>query len=245
MSESRIWKRIKEAIDWGRRLHWIWMVFPAGWKALIVAAILGAIPFALALARQINLGKAWLYCVAAICMYGVSWIVIQKLSAPSARSGVLEVKMRELYRRPNDNYNKSPFDLFLKVWLNIKSPRKAQIIGSRFELSFHGAVEVLIPLNDLEQWEINIWDSKPLGPGIMSLPLTPLPSTICQDEPIEGWLHFATKETTGNVLEKCAIRLVIQTNVASGYREHEADPDIWNPLKISISRRIDGKLWNP
>jgi hypothetical protein len=30
--------------------------------------------------------------------------------------------------------------------------------------------------------------------------------------PSEGWLHFLTKETTGKMLEKCAIRLVIQTD---------------------------------
>jgi hypothetical protein len=164
---------------------------------------------------------------------------VKRLGAP------IQVKMRELYRTPKDNYNESQFDLFLKVRLELPSLGKTRITGSRFDLLLHGVTEAMEAIADLAEWEIGEWESKPGGATIRSYPLTPLPEQLSGTEPVDGWLHFATKPTTGEMLEKCSIRLIVRTDHGSGYHEREADPLIWNPRKIVISRRVGGQLWNP
>ena len=136
-------------------------------------------------------------------------------------------------------------DLFLRFRLELTSPGEVQIKNFRFQLSLHGVIEAMEPINDLNEWEITTWDAKAYGAEIIGYSVTPLPSTLRKSEPAEGWLHFVTKPTTGIMLEKCAVRLVVQTDRGSGYGEHDADQAIWNPRKISISRRVGGQLWNP
>jgi hypothetical protein len=152
--------------------------------------------------------------------------------------------MKELYRTPKDKYGESTFDLFLKVRLEGLVAR-VHIADSRFELLLHGVTEVMEAIHDLAEWEIVEWESKSGGATIRSYPLTPLPEQLRETEPVEGWLHFATKPTTGETLEKCSIRLIVRTDEGSGYHEREAEPLIWNPRKITISRRVGGQLWNP
>ena len=69
--------RVRAAIDWARRIHWIWTLFPASGKAIVIGAVVGGIGFALALIRRVNLAQAWLYLIAGVCIYAISWLLIQ------------------------------------------------------------------------------------------------------------------------------------------------------------------------
>jgi hypothetical protein len=158
----------------------------------------------------------------------------------------LEARMRELYRKQQGNqHGDSVFDLFLRVRLELKLPEQVQVKNCRFELFLHGVVEAMERVDDLSEWEITTWDSKPGGAGITSFPVTPLAVNLQRSEPVEGWLHFVTKPTTEAMLDKCALRLIVQTSRGSTYAEHEAEPAIWNPQRLSISRRLGGRLWQP
>jgi hypothetical protein len=173
------------------------------------------------------------------------WKVRKELDGLKQQSEVIDVRLAELYRTPTDNYSESTFDLFVFVRLELMLPQEVRIANSRLELSVHGVVETMEPINDLNDWEIGTWDSKAYGAEIVSYPVTPLPPTLRKYEPVEGWMHFVTKPTTGTMLERCAAKLVVRTDRGSGYSELAAGTDSWNPRKISISRRVGGQLWNP
>lgn len=70
-------KRIKDVLDWARRVHWMWTLFPVSWKAALIASAIGGMGLVLALLGRANLAQAWLYFVGAFAMYGVSWACIQ------------------------------------------------------------------------------------------------------------------------------------------------------------------------
>ena len=79
MAESKIRKWLKETIDWARRFHWMWTIFPASWKAALMAAIPAFVIFLLAMSKRSDLAKACLYALLALCIYAITWLIIQKL----------------------------------------------------------------------------------------------------------------------------------------------------------------------
>jgi hypothetical protein len=78
MAETGKWTRIKEAIDWGRRIHWLYLLLPISWKAYIVALCLGGV--AVLLARLNNLTPAY-WCMLGLITVAVTliaWSVLEK-----------------------------------------------------------------------------------------------------------------------------------------------------------------------
>jgi len=159
---------------------------------------------------------------------------------PSSKSNEISpesisVRLKELYRTPKDRYNKSTFDLFLLVRLELRDKLESSPFSYRFELFMNGLVERLEQKHDLSEWEMTVWTDG--DPALLKHPLVARPAALRMGDPVEGWLHFVTNPTTGEMLEKCAIRLVVQSPYNSNYAEHEADPLIWNPRKgASIAR---------
>jgi len=72
--------RLTEIIDWARRGHWIWTLFPAGWKAYIVGAVVAGITAILALIRRTPLPLLLIYSLLAVLIYVIGWVIVQKLA---------------------------------------------------------------------------------------------------------------------------------------------------------------------
>jgi hypothetical protein len=70
--------RLAEIIDWARRLHWIWTLFPADWKVFLVGAAVAAIVAILSMIRRIPLPLLFIYSLLALVLYIVGWVIVQK-----------------------------------------------------------------------------------------------------------------------------------------------------------------------
>jgi hypothetical protein len=82
----------------------------------------------------------------------------QELESLKQVPPTIEVRMIELYRKPvNSGRDGNPkdgflWDIFLSVWIELKSPLTASITGYRMQLSLHGNRMSLQAQNDLDEW---------------------------------------------------------------------------------------------
>ena len=156
----------------------------------------------------------------------------QELESLKQVPPTIEVRMIELYRKPvNSGRDGNPkdgflWDIFLSVWIELKSPLTASITGYRMQLSLHGNRMSLQAQNDLDEWGLDIW--KPTV-ELAHAELTPLSPQLKRGEPMEGWLHFISEQATPKVLDECTVRLIADSGRGSAYKEYLPDPHIWNP----------------
>ena len=121
-------KRIKSVLDWARLLQWMWTLFPASWKAPLIATAIGAIGFVLALLRQSNLVRAWLYFISAIAIYGFGWLCVQIARWIQERgpTGTIKLTGYELHRSPEPQGLNS---IFLRTKIELSGTRRAMVAG--------------------------------------------------------------------------------------------------------------------
>ncbi len=76
------WKRLKEAIDWARRIHWIYLFLPTSWKAYVVALCIGTIAWIVT--RISHMAPAYWYigAFAAIAVTLTTWAAIERRQPP-------------------------------------------------------------------------------------------------------------------------------------------------------------------
>jgi hypothetical protein len=81
--------RLKDVIDWARRIHWLWTLFPAGWKAYLIALMIGTIGAILARLNRVTPAQWWIYFLAGGGIYVIVWLLVQQRFAPKATDGEL------------------------------------------------------------------------------------------------------------------------------------------------------------
>jgi hypothetical protein len=74
--------RFRDAIDWARRGHWLWTLFPASWKAFFAVAVVASIAAVLSRIRNTPLPLFFLYLLCAVVIYAVGWLVVRRLATP-------------------------------------------------------------------------------------------------------------------------------------------------------------------
>jgi hypothetical protein len=75
--------RFRDAIDWTRRGHWLWTLFPASWKAAIWAGALAGITALLAIVGKTTAIRWWLYSLAVLASYILVWVAAQRFAQQS------------------------------------------------------------------------------------------------------------------------------------------------------------------
>ena len=110
----------------------------------------------------------------------------------------IDVRLRELYRTPKDNFNESIFDLFLRFRLELTSPGEVQIKNFRFQLSLHGVIEAMEPINDLNEWEITTWDAKAYGAEMNELSRYSAAFNVEEIRTRQGMAAFCDKANNRN-----------------------------------------------
>jgi hypothetical protein len=73
--------RFRDAIDWARRGHWLWTVFPAGWKAFLAGAFVVGITTILARLKDVPLHLLFLSSLAAVVLYAIGWAAVHRFAA--------------------------------------------------------------------------------------------------------------------------------------------------------------------
>lgn len=68
----------------------------------------------------------------------------------------IDVRLKELYRVPNDRYSDFAFDLFLRIRLELQQATQAEPLKFRFELLLNGLVEAHenINLGSVGTWNV-------------------------------------------------------------------------------------------
>jgi hypothetical protein len=79
--------RLKEVIDWARRFHWIWTIFPASWKAFVVGSAVAGIAGLLAYRNTLTAAHWWIFFLVALAIYSIAWTKLQKHRLPYEPDG--------------------------------------------------------------------------------------------------------------------------------------------------------------
>jgi hypothetical protein len=145
----------------------------------------------------------------------------------------VDIRLRELYRFPSkqgrdrNEAGEMSWDIFLNARAELGKPLSATILKYTFQLSLHGKTISIGSEDDVESWEMTIWNPT----RVTSTDLPDMPRQLKNGEPAEGWLHFVVGPITYKALDACGIRLVADTGHSCSYGEHQADPLIWNPVR--------------
>ena len=76
--------RLRENIDWARRFHWIWTLFPSTWKAIVWGGILSGTGAVLARMNSLTAAHWWIFFLLAGGIYVAVWTVVQRFTLKSA-----------------------------------------------------------------------------------------------------------------------------------------------------------------
>lgn len=80
--QSRL-QRAKETIDWARRIQWVWLLLPSGWKAYLVAACLGLASLIAAKMRGLSLPLLAIIVLLTVALTLVLWSVFERKAITS------------------------------------------------------------------------------------------------------------------------------------------------------------------
>jgi hypothetical protein len=166
----------------------------------------------------------------------------KELDEIKRRPPSIKVYLKELHRKEIDFEGTYPggewrFDIFLRARVELEEPRKITVDTYKFELSMFGLPEIPELRNDLDEWQLLIFEPVSDGVGWTEHGLPVLPMELKSGEPAEGWLHFVTRKTRPQFLDQSIPRLIAQTPHGSQYGEHPADKLIWNPDKRRVSKK--------
>src|SRR5579864_4893825 len=107
-------RRIRDAFTWARNAHWLWTLFPAGWKAYLVAALVGAVGLVGALLSRVNLAHAWLWVVAAVCIYALTWKIFHFQWQPKPQREGDSDEPCFAFEAPSEIHSYHSLDLFIR-----------------------------------------------------------------------------------------------------------------------------------
>lgn len=96
MAESGKWRRIKEAIDWGRRIQWFYLLLPTGWKAYIVALCLGLVAVLVSRLNRLTPAHWLIVGLIVVAITLIVWSVFEKRKPLPPKLAETSLKQRAL-----------------------------------------------------------------------------------------------------------------------------------------------------
>jgi len=76
---------LRNAFDWGRNIHWVWMLFPGDWRAAAIAFAVGAITWIFARISKVTPVEVWMLILVAVGIYFAVWLLVKNFG-PSHKS---------------------------------------------------------------------------------------------------------------------------------------------------------------
>lgn len=143
------------------------------------------------------------------------------------RLSMLEIAAQHVDRKDAASLS----DIFLRARVELLQPQLADVTY-RLELVSREGTEVCKWIDDVTSYHAHLTANA----GVPRHEFHPLLARLIRGEPQEGWLHFVSNSHVGSTITKFGPRLIVQTENGSGNAEYPADPAIWNPLRMLVSK---------
>jgi hypothetical protein len=234
--DKRHW--VRDAIDWARRGHWIWTVFPAGSKVWLPGAVVAVTTAGLSLLKGTPLPVLFIYSLSAVVIYALGWFAVQRLAkqpsdlidaeiyhvAVSPRN-IAYPLIRDAYRIAGHPENATiDCDVLVKLYI-VNKANSTKFIRD-FSASVHiGADEVILERKD--DLHADDFDGKPFDYGIrldkssqvIEIPYLykALPFALEPQEPVDGWLRFVAKDILPDSIDNNTWKFAIKDSVGKDH----------------------------
>jgi hypothetical protein len=75
-------------LDWGIRGNWLWSVFPATWKAVVVGVIVGGVGALIGAIGKASFMHVWIAFLSSALLYVVMWAIVHMVGSKAGRLSI-------------------------------------------------------------------------------------------------------------------------------------------------------------